>query len=232
VDPWFGASDPRRDVQLLELEALKRVVGAGGIVLYASSTGKGLNALRAIHPKEFPFLITQGIDDDPRSILRVLARSLVRRRIRTVFSADEDLSRLEAETIILEAVAGWPPPDTVQDLARELSASESTLRRTCKKVGIRSPRTLLRWSRALEAVALHSLGVRRRAQVAHVLGLAGSSSLVRLLRDLTGRPVGEILADASLEPMLDSFGCRIRSTSDSSPQGYLAPDERLSERPA
>lgn len=63
-----------------------------------------------------------------------------------------------AESLLLEAVAGCPPVGDVREFAGRLLATESTLRRTCKELGLQPPRTLLRWGQALEAVALRNSG--------------------------------------------------------------------------
>lgn len=212
VDPELGGSESRGCGYVSALERLRQTLGIHSIVLYCGRVVGRARSLGQLGALGFPFLIIRDIDDDPRSIIRVLARSRIRRRLEGLIGLGEGhLPQEGVSPLILEAVTGWPPAETVGELARRVPTSETTLRRNCRKWGVPSPRELLRWGRVLEAVSLASLGIQRRSRIAPLVGLGHPSSLSRLLNELLPWCGKGALEGATLEQVTEWFLNRVQT---------------------
>lgn len=211
VDPELGGSESGSSGHVPGLERLRQAVGTHSVVLYCNRVVDRFRSLGQLGALGFPFLLLRDIDDDPRSILRVLARSRIRGRLQTGLGLGENRIRQEVPPLIFDAVSGWPPVETVEELARRIPTSETTLRRNCRKWGVPSPRELLRWSRVLEAFSLASLGVRRRSRIAPLVGLRHPSSLSRILKELLPWYGTEVLAGISLKQVTEVFLSRLQT---------------------
>jgi AraC-like DNA-binding protein len=212
VDPELGGSESRGCGYLPELERLRQALlgRQGSMVLYCGRKIDRARFLRETGTLGFPFLLIRDIDDDPRSILRVLARSRIRRQVEGAVRFKEGRLLPEVSPIVLEAVSGWPPAMSVTELARRVPTSESSLRRNCRKWGVPSPRELLRWSRVLEAVALASLGIRRWSRIAPLLGLEHPGSLSRTVRGNLPWSESMLLGALTLKEATEVFLGRVR----------------------
>ena len=76
VQPDFPGDAPGHHRITLPLERIRECTSYGQLVLYIARGGKGLTS-PTYRRLRFPFLMIQGIDDHPHSILRVLARTWV-----------------------------------------------------------------------------------------------------------------------------------------------------------
>ncbi len=181
----------------------------GRVILYSSPpTGQPSQhrfSPLALGRAGFPYLVIRGVDDDPISLRRVLARSAVRR---SLLAADCPLlANLGSERLagLLPLLTRWPEPETSGDLAKEMCVAERTLRRRVKLLAAAPPRDLRCWSRLLEANHLWLLGLDSRAAIAHHLGYAEPSSLSHLCRDFAGVPLGSILAPGGVGIVLSAM---------------------------
>ena len=205
VQPSFPVRTKVPPNGLRNIERLTQVLEPGRVILFLSKSDQTGALLQALAPPRFPFVLLQGIDDHPSSILRVLSRAQSHRMIRHPlgpFRADREPGSIE---LVLAVLTGWPPPNSVEHLAQRLGLSPRTLRRKMAEQCLPPPGRLLRWGRLFEAVYLRKLGIRSRARIASILELGGVSALAHLAKDLTGDRLGQILRPDGEEDLLAAF---------------------------
>jgi len=149
-------------------------------------------------------LVVKGVDDDPASLLRALARAValprVRRALRTTDQGEEPG---DEGLLLLQCLCGWPPCGSAQELAKNLNVSTRTLRRRMQGAGLPCPRALVGWSHLLEAVALAQMGVADPRQISLLTGLEEPSSLYRLSRKLCGTSLPDLLKEAGIPDVVE-----------------------------
>jgi AraC-like DNA-binding protein len=185
LDPGFPHGNGRPDQGILELEKIRSFSGAASLILYSQSDTRSLLLLQRIG---FPFCVLEGIDDNPRSLLRVMARARSRGLFEQQLTLDELPIKAEDRDLFLQTISGWPPVQNVADLAGRFHLSARSLRRRTRASSLPNPQRLLRWGQLVEASVLWTLGLRPMTRIASVLGFASSSSMSRLCADLTDRP--------------------------------------------
>ena len=150
----------------------------------------------------FPIVLIQGVDDDPGSLLRALCRAKAC-AVATSSIREAGLQfDLGSQKLALSAMAGWPPSQSVKELAEELNLAGRTLRRRMTAAGLPTPQRLVRYGRLLEAHLLWTMGIRSRERIASILHISGGSALGHLTRDLTGLSTDEFFRTARLEDLV------------------------------
>jgi len=205
VDPGFSDSGPAPHFRFVELERLRRTLGGNGIILYPSRRDPPTVALRELGALGMPTLFLKDLDDHAGRILRSVARNLVRSLLFEWLDGDEVQLPRKVISHVLTVTAGWPPHEGVGSLIQGIPCSESTFRRGFTNSGLPSPRRFFRWGRALEAIALGELGVRQPGKAADLVGLSGSSSLERTLKELLGGTFNTVRTNGGLELALEGF---------------------------
>ncbi len=193
LQPCFGMPPRRPEPNFREIERATAVWDRETMILYLCCPHLSASLLHDLGRMGFPFLLAQGIDDDGRNILRMVARAEARRVLRERLGEKELPPSVEALRLILDAVAGWPPPSSVGEMARILRMSRRSLQRSLNDDGLPSPGKLVSYARLLEICTLWRMGIRGRARIASILGIADSSSLGHLSRSLTGQPLSHFL---------------------------------------
>jgi AraC-like DNA-binding protein len=197
VQPCLGTSLSHPEPNLAELEPLAGAWPREKVILYFCCyfccPHPSASLLHDLGRLGFPFLLILGTDDDPRNICRIVARAGARSTFRKRLADLEPAISEEALRLVLETVAGWPPSDSVHDLASSLNMSRRSLNRRFRTEGLPSPGRLVSFARLLETSALWNMGLRSRARIASILGLSSPASLGHLSRSLAGRPLGSFL---------------------------------------
>ena len=178
-------------------------VGPGGVILLFCGTRPDQCVLNGLRRVGCRFVLFQGIDDDPRSILRVLARAATQRRIQTLTGGEKCPVDLAQSEFLLVPLVGWPASTSADALAEDFYVSARTLRRKMRDAGLLPPRQMIRWGCLLESIALYEMGVQRSGHLAALLGFCDPSAFRRLCRDLTGRSPQQILEGRGNEDPFD-----------------------------
>jgi len=206
VDPAFGMGrgSPRGSL-LARLETLRSLLGPERIVLHVSEAGAGPHVFERISRLGFPVLLRLGVDDDPDTLRRALARAgacaLLQGRESELGGRFDDA----AVALVVAALSVWPPPATVRELACRLHVSPRTLRARFAEAGLPPPIRVLGVTRLLEAHVLRVLGVSSCTRIALLLGYEHPGSLSRLCRTLTGQPLGSLLDGGGATPVLGAL---------------------------
>ncbi|MFO8175598.1 MAG: hypothetical protein R6T96_15025 [Longimicrobiales bacterium] len=192
VQPDFGNPASARGPCIRELARLGSLNDPARFILYACGDLKRSETVSLLAQFRFPFLIFRDLDDNPSSLLRILARAQVRCCVRERLRPDPELSHLAGSDFLTLPLAGWPPPDSIQEHARRVGLSPRSLYRRHRELRIPTPDRLARWGELFEATALWHLGVRPVGRVAFILGNSGVRSIERFGRGLTGWKLSEI----------------------------------------
>ncbi len=168
-------------------EGLRSSLGSGSVVAFFCDEAFSAQERRYLADAGFPFVISNNGSCDSATILRLLARLSI---YRTIQQAQAPLT---SQGELLQAALGWPPVSSVEELAGALHLSSRSLRRKTRALVGVSPRQVVRWTRLFEAASLSELGVASRSQLALLAEAGTSSSLCRLCRDLTGKPLATVL---------------------------------------
>ncbi len=193
---------------LTGVRVLERVIGQlapGSLVPLVCEEDSTQDLLKDLKALGFNIVLIQGLDDHPASLLRAISRARSSFRLIPALVASGRGVDLRTLELVLSLVTGWPPPGSVREAAAQLSMTPRSLRRRLREAGFPSPAHLLRWSRLLEAVALERVGIRSGERLAHLLGLAGHSTLAHLSRDLTNRPLSKTLRPEAEPDILRAF---------------------------
>lgn len=203
VQPCLGQPSFRPEPRLSELEQVVAFLPRDQVILYLCRPHPSATLLYDLGRLGFPFLLMLGVDDDLRGILRIVARARARDALQKGLA--DLLAELDERTLrlALDALAGWPPPSSVKELAENLNTSRRSLSRKLQTVGLPSPGRLRSTGTLLEARTLWGMGVQSRARIASILGLADPASLSRLSRRLAGRPLSTFLEAESGEDLVD-----------------------------
>ena len=177
----------------LELEVLLSTAGTHRIIPYVCSNPPSPGVLRELGEMGFIFVLVRGVDDDPGSLLRLLARVDSWQAIGRGSQGENQGRFSHSRKDVLRGVLGWPPHSSVQQVAEFMHTSPRTLRRMMREATDLSPKEAMRWGRLLEATSLWNLGIHSQARIAGLLEMGGPSALGRLCRELTGRPLAEFL---------------------------------------
>ncbi len=200
--PGTGREAPSRHLDLLRMAGPHR---SRGIVLYLGPEGADPDLAGQWRALGFSHLILKDQDDRPSSLLRALACTLMSCWLcGDGCSPGHGLTR-EAHLLLLEAVAGYPRPSTVAEMAKRRGLSESALRRLHREAGIPCPRDCLRLANALEVAALGELGVGTANHAATLLGFSASSSLSRHLRELDALTTATLLRQGGMDKALSAL---------------------------
>lgn len=151
VQPCFGMPPSLPEPNLPKLEGLASVWDRGKVILYLSHPNPSPSLFHDLGRLGFPFLLVQGIDDDPRSILRIVARAGARRNLRGRWR-EQDAPPDEATCrLVLDTVTGWPPATSAEELARHLKMSLRSLQRRLRAEGLPSPGKSISYGRKIGA---------------------------------------------------------------------------------
>ena len=177
----------------LELEVLLSTAGTHRIIPYVCSNPPSPGVLRELGEMGFIFVLVRGVDDDPGSLLRLLARVDSWQAIHPGARSEDQCGASLPRREILRGILGWPPQPSVGQVAESMHISPRTLRRMMRKVTDLSPKEAMRWGRLLEAISLWNLGIHSQARIAGVLEMGGPSNLGRLCRELTGQSLTSLI---------------------------------------
>ncbi len=205
VQPLFATSDQSEVSVVNNLGRIEAALGPEGLILFLGQTGVERAILAELAAFRFPFVLIQGIDDDPPSILRLLARAEIYRMIRKGEATSDNMGSLRAYDPLTCLLTGWPPMESVGRVAEKLGVSPRTLRRQMAELGLFPPQRAIRWSRLLEAAVFWRMGIRSKKRIASLAGLANVSTLAHLCRDLTGAGLDDILIGNGPEEVLRSL---------------------------
>jgi len=194
LQPSFGSPSSSPSNRLVELEWLISIWDPESVILYVCKPNPKISSLVDLRRMGFSFFLLQGVDDDERSVLRMVARTETRRRLRKML---EELEHgLEADTLELlcKATTAWPEARSAAELAGRLQMSQRTLQRTLRQKRLPTAGKIVSCSRFLELSTLwKEMWIRDRYRIASLLGYADPSSLNHLSRALTGQPLNRFL---------------------------------------
>ena len=193
VQPSFPEERNQPLAGMTQLSRLRKRLGSGRLIPFVRKSPDISTQLRDVGAMGFPIVLIDGMDDDPRSLLRAVARA------RTLALADS--MRLENDVLLdparldlaVAVLAGWPPPESVGDLAAHHHLVPETLRNRLRARDLPTPVHLVRWGRLVEGLCLGRMGVPCMDRIAFLLQIGGRSSLARLSKSLTGRTFTSVL---------------------------------------
>ena len=191
-----------------EIGRLHERAPPGRIIPFLDRSDGTPGKLRSLARIGFPIVLIQGVDDDPRSLLRAVCRAKACALAKSSLREAGLQFDLESQKLALSALAGWPPSQSVKDLAGELNLAGRTLRRRMTAAGLPTPQRLVRYGRLLEAHLLWAMGIRSRERIASILHISGGSALAHLTKDLTGLPTDEFFRTARLEDLVTGILAR------------------------
>lgn len=202
VQPPLPADSPQGADTLGRLARLRIRLGPGGLIPFVAG-GPGLqDTLKELMRLRFPIVLVQGIDDDPGTILRALARAGTLRSLGRVIQAAERTVEPAAAQLLEGILAAWPPPETVDELSGELYLTTSTLQRRLGEARLPAPGYIMRLGTLAEAIVLHQAGIQSRRALSLLLGIGSRSTLPHRCRDLTGQSLGDVLSQCSPEDLI------------------------------
>lgn len=185
-----------------EIGRLHERAPPGRIIPFLVRSDSTPENLRKLSKIGFPIVLIQGVDDDPRSLLRAVCRARVCALAKSSIRKARLPFDLESQKLALSALAGWPPSHSVRDMAEGLNLAGRTLRRRMNAAGLPTPQRLVRYGRLLEAHLLWTMGIRSRERIASILHISSGSALAHLTKDLTGLPTDEFFRTAQLEDLV------------------------------
>jgi hypothetical protein len=193
IDPTFSAGGDRAGC-LREIHRLARYCPPERLILYVPAGQAHL--LRHLGEHGFLYCCMLGIDDDPGSLLRIVARAasrqLLRRHLISRGQPCDDVSL----GVVLQGVTGWPPAGTVTELAGRVAMSSRSLRRLSASRGLSPPGRLLAIGRIMDLTLLVQLGVRSRTRLAAILNTGGPDALAHLVLRHLKVPISTFLGSA------------------------------------
>jgi hypothetical protein len=212
ADPCISGRGGPASLDHSALDCLASALGRDRIVLFLSHPSTGPTVLQGLARAGFPYLILKGVDDEPRSLLRILARAGNRHALQSAVAPRElgEAGR-EGDRFLLEALTLWPPVSHADKLAVRFSLSRRTLERRLSEAEFPSPRRCISWARFLEASKLWGWGIGSRSRIASILGMSGPDALTHLCRGLTARPLREFWC---AEPKEDAVQCLLAEIED------------------
>jgi AraC-like DNA-binding protein len=208
VQPDFPGGIQGGRLKVGSILKVQGTVGAGGLVLYALKSQ--VDILHDLRRLQFRYLITGGVDNDRRSMLRVVSRAANLRRVQSHLANEGSLMDLADSELLLAPLVGWPPSNSVSDLAERLHVSPRTLRRRMGDHGLFSPKRMIRWGQLLEASALCELGIHSRARLAAILRIRDPSALAHLCQGLTGLHAKKVLGPFPESQLLEIFSSQLK----------------------
>lgn len=150
VQPSFGVAPSLSSPNLTDLERFVSLFPTPSVILYLCRSDPAPTFLLDLARMEFPYLLLRGVDDDPRTVQRVVARAETRRILRLKLTALEDQLEEEAVRLLLNSATGWPPAKRVEDLASQQQMSDRTLQRRLRRGHLPTPGRLISYARFLE----------------------------------------------------------------------------------
>lgn len=147
--------------------------------------------LEYLRAQPLAILLSNRQAHEPGDLLLALARAWTQRTLSSALARRNENRGPCANFQVVALTAGWPPPQSVADMAAGIKMSTRTLRRRMRERCLSGPLDLLRVGRLLDAVALSRMGLRSAGHIASVMNLGGASTLRRLSRDLTGLAITE-----------------------------------------
>ena len=215
VDPSLGSPGNEPRPNLPALDSLAERMARDRIIHYLKNGAADAGSVQDLGRLGYPYLLVQGVDDDPRSLMRILARAEARMGLKEALDRtgagriDEDRVRL-----LLEAVAGWPPVDKVPILARRLRLGERTLRRKFREARLPPPSRCLAWGRLLETCVHRRRAVGSKSRIAGIVGFCDAAGLAHLASRLTNRPLEEVWSGKPVEDLLDHLAREVSQGDD------------------
>ena len=213
VQPSFGGQSSPVEDGLVRMDRLRFRAQGVCVVPYLCRQDRAATSLRRLGEVGFAFFLIKDFDDDPGSILRLLASCSIHRGVLEALDGKNHGLTREQARLVSELLEVWPPPESVEALAKEMKVAQRTLRRRLAGAGLRPPRHLLRWMRLLHAVVLRELGIESRTSLASLVGLGSPQTLARLFGDLTGRPIRDVLGSVSSRELVPDFLLDVQSVS-------------------
>jgi len=202
VDPDPGHHSSMPSPSVLELEQLRVAAGHGKVVLYTHSVPKGMGSPGPRELAGFPYVLEGNRSDEPIFLRRALATAAVRRAMWEEAVSWAELVGTERFLRLVDLLAAWPRPKGVACVAKRACASDRTVRRRIRELGLPPPRELVGWGVLMEAHFLASLVDLSHRELSLHLGYEGGSrSLRRLSERLAGLPM-EILLESGAYPRL------------------------------
>lgn len=202
VDPDPGHHSSMPSLSVLELEQLRVAAGHGKVVLVRHSLPKDTGSPGPRDREGFPYRLDGNGEDDVVSVRRALATAAVRRAMWEEAVSWEELVGTERFLRLVDLLAAWPRPKGVACVAKRACASDRTVRRRIRELGLPPPRELVGWGVLMEAHFLGKLVDLSHRELALHLGYdGGTRSLRRLSERLAGLPM-EILLESGTYPRL------------------------------
>lgn len=212
VQPCHGQPSTSPDPSLAELETLATLWPREQVILPVVHLRPNPGLLRDIGQMAFPYLLVQGIDDDPKTILRTVARAESRRLLRRELEVERTALDPEVVALLLDSLTGWPPAPSVHDLAKQSGMGRRSLQRVLRQAGLPSPGKLVAFSRFLDACVMgRRMGVSSRARIASILGSGDAASLGHLSQRVANRPLGKFIGGDATEDPFTFVADRLRA---------------------
>jgi hypothetical protein len=213
VDPDPGPHSSMPSPSVLELEQLRVAAGHGKVVLYTHSVPKGTGSPGPGGREGFPYRLDGNGEDDVVSVRRALATAAVRRAMWEEAVSWEELVGTERFLRLVDLLAPWPRPKGVACVAKRACASDRSVRRRLRELGLPPPRELVGWGVLMEAHFLANLVDLSHRELALHLGYEGGSrSLHSLSERLAGLPLEPVLESGAYPRVAASLQARLAGT--------------------
>jgi len=192
VQPSSSGKEAHGPDDLPNLARLAERLPPGKVVLILPRPLSTASFLREVGVLGFPIVLVQGMDDDPGSMLRAIARA---RTYSLAHSASEALRASHDSGLrdqVLDVLAGWPPSKSVEDTSDHFHLHPKALGRRLESGGFPNPGHLIRVGHLLEGLCLARMGIRSMPRIASLLHLGGAPPLSHLAKELTGETFSDL----------------------------------------
>ena len=205
VSAWGSVGTPRFTE---DFELLAEAVAPWKVIAYLDEVGRAAAAVGALARVGIFRYLMIGVDDQGPQVRRALAAASSHGTLQDYLASVGFHLDPQAQCLLNAVFGAWPPPRDIGELVRRLGTSERTLRRRAAEAGLPRPKRIHQWLMLSQAVALHRIGVGSVAGLAFHLGLSDPSSLSRVCRGLTGRPIGDVLKETDAERIIHDLAAR------------------------
>ena len=159
----------------------------GAIVyIYANRSAESLHALMPLARAGARGVIVRDVDDDARSLRRLLERGSLRHAMDVVFAAAQQVVPARQLPLVLLCLEHVIDPLDAVAFARRLGVSRRTLSAWSARVGARGIRPLTSICRVLVAIEMIRDSGRSIEHVAHAMRFSSSAHLHNTIRRYTG----------------------------------------------